>query len=93
MFDTDALTTTIVAVAALVAVTIILRAIRAGDPVDLGSMFAHPWELDWPRGVQEEEPTPWRLERLRPDADTVHTVAIPVAPPHPAGDETWDAAA
>ena len=23
-------------------------------------------DLDWPRGVQEEEPVPWHLERLRP---------------------------
>ena len=23
-------------------------------------------DLDWPRGVQEEEPVPWHLERLDP---------------------------
>ena len=93
MIDPNALTTTIPVIVGLTAMTLILRAIRGGDPVDLASTFPHPWELDWPRGVQEEEPTPWRLEHLRPGPDTVHTVAIPVAPPHPAGDETWDAAA
>ena len=23
-------------------------------------------DLDWPRGVQEEEPVPWHVERLHP---------------------------
>jgi hypothetical protein len=25
-------------------------------------------DLAWPRGVQEEEPVPWHLDRLRPHA-------------------------
>ena len=42
----------------------ILRTIRGGDATDVASAFGRPWELTWPRGVQEEELRPWRLDRL-----------------------------
>ena len=64
MFDPTTLTNLVFVAISLTAMAAILRAIGAGDPLDLGSMFAHPWEATWPRGVQEEEPRPWRLERL-----------------------------
>ena len=35
------------------------------DGPSLSSLFAIPLDPSWPRGVQEEEPARWRLERLR----------------------------
>ena len=64
MFDPTTLTNLVFVAISLTALVAVLRAIGAGDPVDLGSMFAHPWEAPWPRGVQEEEPQPWRVDLL-----------------------------
>jgi len=64
MFDTATLTAIAFPLIGLSAFVLLLRAIDSGDPVDLASMFAHPWELTWPRGVQEEEPQPWKLDRI-----------------------------
>jgi hypothetical protein len=44
--------------------TAVLRAVSGGEPMDLGRTFGDPWELTWPRGVQEEELQPWRLDLL-----------------------------
>ena len=37
-------------------------------------------DLDWPRGVQEEEPTPWHVERLPPRSRMVSpfTTLMPI---------------
>ena len=64
MFDIDALTTALLILAAIAAVLVLTWALGAGDPTDLGLLFGRPWELAWPRGVQEEEPQPWRLDLL-----------------------------
>jgi hypothetical protein len=57
----------IAALAALVAAPLVLvRFLARGEPVDLSRLFAIPSELPWPRGVQEEEPRPWRLDLLEP---------------------------
>jgi len=64
MFDIDALTTALTILGAVAATLTLTWAIRAGEPADLGTFFGRPWELSWPRGVQEEEPQPWRLELL-----------------------------
>ncbi|MGC8633517.1 MAG: hypothetical protein ACP5VP_02450 [Candidatus Limnocylindrales bacterium] len=48
---------------ALVAIPILL--IRALGPVDLSALFRAPSLDAWPRGVQEEEPRPWRLAVAR----------------------------
>ncbi len=64
MFDIDALTTALLILAAIAAVLVLTWAIGAGDPTDLGLLFGRPWELPWPRGIQEEEPQPWRLDLL-----------------------------
>ena len=38
---------------------------RPGDAsVVSDSLFRSPTDLGWPRGVQEEDPLPWRLELL-----------------------------
>jgi hypothetical protein len=62
----------IAALASLVAAPLVLvRFLARGEPVDLSRLFAIPSELPWPRGVQEEEPRPWRIDLLerRPVAD------------------------
>ena len=35
------------------------------DGPSLSRLFAVPLDPPWPRGVQEEEPAPWQMERLR----------------------------
>jgi hypothetical protein len=48
---------------ALVSIPVLL--IRALGPVDLSALFRAPSPDAWPRGVQEEEPRPWRLAVAR----------------------------
>ena len=33
-------------------------------PGDSDSLFRSPTDLGWPKGVQEEDPVPWRVELL-----------------------------
>jgi hypothetical protein len=57
--------------AALIAAWFLVVRLIAGDqPVDLAALFGAATRMPWPRGVQEEEPQPWRLELLdrRPTA-------------------------
>ena len=44
---------------------IVGRALLARDGLTIDDLLRRP-ELAWPRGVQEEDPTPWRIERLTP---------------------------
>ncbi len=46
--------------AALLAVRWLVR----GEPAGLSGLFILPADPPWPRGVQEEEPRPWRLDLL-----------------------------
>ena len=73
--------------------TALLRAIASGDPIDLGSMFAHPWDAPWPRGVQEEEPQPWRLERLDRRPQPVRRTEVAPSADDRDDADAWDAAA
>ena len=57
MFDIDAITTALLILAAIAAVLVLTWALGAGDPTDLGLLFGRPWELSWPRGVQERSPS------------------------------------
>ena len=69
--------------AALVAAPLVLvRFLTRGEPVDLSRLFAIPSELPWPRGVQEEEPRPWRVDLLerRPAAGVLTSAPIESAP-------------
>jgi hypothetical protein len=61
---TQLLITAAIAAVALIGWIVMLRVVTAGEPVDLADLFRNPAELPWPRGVQEEEPQPWRLELL-----------------------------
>jgi hypothetical protein len=92
MFDPTTLTNVVFLAISIAAMAAILRGIGAGDPVDLASMFAHPWEAGWPRGVQEEEPQPWRLERLGDAAAPAPPVAL-ARSAATSCDDAWDAAA
>jgi hypothetical protein len=52
-------------VAAVAALILGIRRLAGGEPIDLGALFTSPAAtLPWPRGVQEEEPRPWRVEIL-----------------------------
>ena len=51
--------------ALVVAPAILLNRLLAGsEGPSLTDILAKPVNPPWPRGVQEEEPAPWRLERL-----------------------------
>jgi len=53
---------------ALVVVTILIvlaRTVFAPNGLSLEDLLRRT-ELDWPRGVQEEEPVRWHTERLHP---------------------------
>ena len=40
--------------------------------VSLDDLFKSPMEARWPRGIQEEEPVHWRLDRLTPRRGSTH---------------------
>ena len=51
----------------LVATVAVLAAVGLGFAPrrgDVESLFRSPSDLGWPRGVQEEEPMPWKTELL-----------------------------
>jgi hypothetical protein len=56
--------------AALIVVTplalLILRIFVIPDGASLEDLIAPPLDMEWPYGVQEEEPIPWRTELLTP---------------------------
>jgi hypothetical protein len=58
----------IAAYAAVVLIPAILvnRFLGGSDGPGLEAVFRIPLDQPWPRGVQEEELTPWRLDALTP---------------------------
>jgi hypothetical protein len=65
--------------AMIVAPVIVLNRLLAGaDGPTLADVFAIPVDPPWPRGVQEEEPLRWRLDRLE-RRKTPAAVAAPIA--------------
>ena len=50
-------------VGALAAVILVLRRVDSADGSPL-ALFPRTWETPWPRGVQEDEPTRFRVELL-----------------------------
>ena len=52
------------AIVALAALIFLLVKLVAPDGVAIDDLFRRPTDMGWPHGVQEEEPTPWRLELL-----------------------------
>jgi hypothetical protein len=50
----------VIVIAAVVTPAVLLvRLVRGGEPGSLSTLFAAPDHNAWPRGVQEEEPSPW----------------------------------
>jgi hypothetical protein len=45
-------------------VVVLTRLVAGDDGPGLPAIPGSPLEAPWPRGVQEEEPLPWRLDRL-----------------------------
>jgi len=68
MFDINTLTTALAIALGVATWAAMTRIVGGADPVDLANLFGRPWEPSWPRGVQEEEPFHWRLDRLRQPA-------------------------
>jgi hypothetical protein len=62
---------------------------RAGDAgVVSDSLFGSPTDLGWPKGVQEEDPQPWRIEllglgRTMAREESAHTQLTPDTTPSP----------
>ena len=55
-----------------VAPVILIRWLAGPDGPSLSDLFATSPDPTWPRGVQEEEPIAWRLERLHPRVVAPH---------------------
>ena len=45
-------------------VVVLARLLAGNDGPSLPAILGSPLDPPWPRGVQEEEPLPWRLDRL-----------------------------
>jgi hypothetical protein len=75
----------IVVVNAIVAAPIvaIVAFLRRGVSLDEGIPLRYA-ELNWPRGVQEEDPPRWRVELAQPIGRSVETVRRPVPATRPA---------
>ena len=59
----------VIVIAAVTTPAILLaRVIAGGEKGSLASLFAAPDAAAWPRGVQEEDPTPWAIGRAAPSA-------------------------
>lgn len=90
--DFSAVLPGIVVIGALVAIVVADR--RLGrEPFDAAAFLPRPWELGWPRGVQEDDLEPFHVERLgrqasaperRPASDGVAR-GRPAASSHPIG--------
>jgi hypothetical protein len=62
--------TSLLSLVVLVAAPVILaRLIGPGEEGGIVRLFTIPLDPPPPRGVQEEEPAPWRLEHLKPRQD------------------------
>lgn len=66
MFDLTFLPDIAIPAIGLIASVVLVRRLAGDQPVDLAVLFGRAGPMPWPRGVQEEEPQPWRFERPRP---------------------------
>ena len=64
MFDLASTLSFVIPATAVVAMIIVVRRLSGDQPVDLAVLFGDAGHMPWPRGVQEEEPRPWRFELL-----------------------------
>ena len=57
----------VIVIAAVVTPAVVLvRLVRGGETGSLATLFVAPDHNAWPRGVQEEEPSPWAFDHRRP---------------------------
>jgi len=54
---------------------LIVRIFVLPDGTSLEDLIAPPMDLEWPCGVQEEEPLHWQVERLSPRKPSIPTPA------------------
>ena len=66
------------AVALVLTPLLVLLAGLFADPLEL-ELHAPQRVLDWPRGVQEEEPTRWRVDAITPPGRREPVAAVPPA--------------
>jgi hypothetical protein len=64
MIDLGEMAHIAVPIAAIAGLVLTLRWLGGTDGASLAELFRIPIDPPWPRGVQEEEPQRWRLERL-----------------------------
>ena len=64
MFDLASALSLVIPATALVAAIVVVRRLSGDQPIDLAVLFGNAAHMPWPRGVQEEEPRPWRFDLL-----------------------------
>jgi hypothetical protein len=64
VFDFVSLSSLVIPAAAVVATLVGVRRLAGDQPADLAVLFGQAAPMSWPRGVQEEEPQPWRFDIL-----------------------------
>lgn len=64
MFDLLSMMPFVIPATAAVASLVVVRRVAGDQPIDLAVLFGDAGHMPWPRGVQEEEPRPWRFELL-----------------------------
>jgi hypothetical protein len=64
--DLDRIISAVLALAALVGLLLVVRMAIVPEGVGFEDLFGIRSDVDWPRGVQEEEPVRWRSECLTP---------------------------
>jgi len=67
--------------AAIAAVALLANRLLAGDDTGLSALFRIELDPPAPRGVQEEEPVRWKVERLRRPtrAESAPSAALPTS--------------
>jgi hypothetical protein len=76
VFDIESLLSLAIPATAVVASLIVVRRLAGDQPVNLAVLFGNAAQLPWPRGMQEEEPRPWRfdlLDRRQAPTETART--------------------
>jgi hypothetical protein len=64
VFDFASLLSFVIPATAVVASLVAVRRLAGDQPIDLAALFGNAGHMPWPRGIQEEEPRPWRFDLL-----------------------------
>ena len=56
----------IVIAAVVTSAVVLVRLVQGGETGSLATLFVAPDHNAWPRGVQEEEPSPWAFSPAAP---------------------------